>query len=110
MLNDGMDLHLFAVIEPRVLDDGSSRASVFWVARGSSLVRVAPEHIRAEVPRERAERLKTQTDSAHNLSSRSSPCCSGPCAGHCSIFRFGRGPLLLTHQELCLFRLLPCSL
>ena len=56
---------LVCAIEPRVLDDGSTRASVFWVAHGSSLVRVAPEHIRAEVPRERAERLKTQPDSAH---------------------------------------------
>ena len=55
---------LVCAIEPRKNDDGRIRASVYWVAHGSSLVRVASEHIRAEVARERVHRLETQPDTA----------------------------------------------
>lgn len=44
--------------EPRATDSGSCRPSVYWVAHGSALARVAPEHVRAELPRERLARLQ----------------------------------------------------
>ena len=49
---------ILCMIEPRVTDSGACRPSVYWVAHGSSLVRVAPEHIRPELPRERLARLE----------------------------------------------------
>ena len=47
---------ILCMIEPRVTDSGACRSSVYWVAHGSSLVRVAPEHVRPELPRERLAR------------------------------------------------------
>ena len=55
---------LICAIEPRPAGDGSQRPAVYWLAHGSSLVRAAPEHVRLEVPRERAERLATQPETA----------------------------------------------
>ena len=53
---------LVCAIEPRI------RASVYWVAHGSNLVRVASEHIRAEVARECVHRLETQPATAVSTS------------------------------------------
>ena len=49
------------MVEPRT-KDGVQRPS--WVAHGSSLVRVAPEHVRPEVGSERATRLETMPQTA----------------------------------------------
>ena len=55
---------LVCAIEPRSQETGVLRASVYWLAHGSSLVRVAPEHIRPEVARERSHRLNEQPSTA----------------------------------------------
>lgn len=58
---------LVCALEPKVnLDpeDKAGRVSVYWVAHGSALVRVAPEHVRPEVPRQRYARLDTQPETA----------------------------------------------
>ena len=49
---------LICAIEPRLTDGGVPRPHVYWLAHGSALVRVAPEHIRPEVPRERSARVQ----------------------------------------------------
>ena len=49
---------LVCAIEPRKLDSGATKPSVYWLAHGSALVRVAPEHLRPEVPRERSARIE----------------------------------------------------
>ena len=51
------------MVEPRA-EDGVQRPSVYWLAHGSSLVRVAPEHVRPEVGSERATRLETMPQTA----------------------------------------------
>ena len=54
---------LVCMVEPRV-EEGLQRPSVYWLAHGSSLVRVAPEHVRPEVGTERATRLETMPQTA----------------------------------------------
>ena len=54
---------LVCMVEPRV-EEGLTRPSVYWLAHGSSLVRVAPEHVRPEVGSERATRLETMPQTA----------------------------------------------
>lgn len=54
---------LVCMVEPRA-EDGVQRPSVYWLAHGSSLVRVAPEHVRPEVGSERATRLETMPQTA----------------------------------------------
>ena len=55
---------LVCAIEPRATEDGILRPHVYWLAHGSSLVRCAPEHVRAEVPAERLARLESMPDTA----------------------------------------------
>ncbi len=54
---------LVCMVEPRG-QDGMTRPSVYWLAHGSSLVRVAPEHVRPEVGSERGTRLETRPQTA----------------------------------------------
>ena len=54
---------LVCTVEPRV-EAGVQRPSVYWLAHGSSLVRVAPEHVRPEVGTERATRLENMPQTA----------------------------------------------
>ena len=55
---------LVCAIEPRTTEDGILRPHVYWLAHGSSLVRCAPEHVRAEVPAERLARLDAMPETA----------------------------------------------
>ena len=55
---------LICAVETREASEGVLRPSVYWLAHGCDLVRVAPEHIRLEVTSERAARLENIPQSA----------------------------------------------
>ena len=55
------------MVEPKPMSNSEKfRPQVYWLAHGASLVRVAPEHIRPELPRERLARLENMPDTAQS--------------------------------------------
>ena len=60
---------LVCMIEPKPKSDAQKfTPHVYWLAHGSSMVRVAPEHVRPELPRERVARLENMPETASDRS------------------------------------------
>ena len=60
-------LDLVCAGEYRKIERGNQRLSLYWVTHRASLVRVADDHVRAELPHDRTARLQHMPHTAAAL-------------------------------------------